>query len=111
MRVRCKKNRSSGIKHALTIGADYEVVGIECDDFRILDDRGDPVLIERTLFRVLDRTRPQSWVTKTMDGAEYSYAPPFGKPGFWEDYHDNVPGARRAFNRYLNEHLRLTEAA
>lgn len=99
------------MKHALTIGAVYEVVGIECDMYRIINDLGDPVLFGAELFRMVDRTRPTSWVSQTHDGAEYAYAPPFGKPGFWEDYHDHVPAARRAFNRYLNKHLRLTHAA
>lgn len=111
MRVRCKSNRSAGIRHSLTVGAEYEVIGIESDDLRILDDQGNPVLFDPGLFRVIDPSRPSAWRTRRLDGTEYSYAPPFGKPGFWEDYHDGVPSALRAFNRYINRHLRFTEAA
>jgi hypothetical protein len=111
MKVRCKKNRFQGVRHALTINAVYEVLGIECDSYRIIDDLGEPFLFDAPMFTIVDQSRPTSWITESLDGHEYSYPRPFGKPGFWEDYHDGVPAARRAFSRFLNKHLRLRHAA
>ena len=111
MRVRCRTNRSKGTRHALAIGGIYEVIGIEAGDFRIIDDLGSPVLFSPRLFSVIDRSRPTQWRTKIMDGVEYSYAPELGKPGFFEDYHEDMKKAVIAFNRYINRHLNLTTAA
>lgn len=111
MRVRCIKNRSGGVRHRLSLRAPYEVIGIEAGWFRIIDDDGMPVLFDPALFKVVDQTRPIHWVSRVRDGAEYAYAPQIGKPGFFEDIHEGDPQARRIFHRYVNEHLRLTEAA
>lgn len=111
MRVRCLKNRSGRQRHELTVGGEYEVIGIEADWFRVINDAGEPVLFEPILFKIVDATRPANWVTRVVDGAVYAYAKPFGQPGFWEDYHEMVPAARKAFTRYLNRHFRLTDAA
>ena len=99
------------MKHDLTRGQVYEVIGIEAGDYRILDDSGSPVLFDPGLFRVVDRTRPAHWAMRIEDGDEYAYAPELGAPGFFESYHEGDPKAVRAFNRYLNRHLRLTDAA
>lgn len=111
MKVRCKKKRSGGVTHDVTIGGVYEVIGIEADWYRILSDSGSPVLFDPEFFAVVERRRPAHWKTRVLDDAEYAYAPELGAPGFFEDYHDGKPGAVRAFNRYLNRYLRLTDAA
>ena len=111
MRVRCTKSKLGGISHYLTPRAEYEVLGIECGDYRLLGDDGEPYLYPRRLFRVVDAARPKHWVRKVVDGTEYAYAAALAKPGFFEDYFDGVASKRRIFHRYLNEHLRLTPAA
>ena len=112
MRVRCRSNQcSDGRSAALTVGETYEVLGIEAGDLRVLDDAGSPVLYEPALFEVIDAGRPSGWTSETIDGDEYVGPPEFNRPGFWEDYHEHEPEARAAFARYLNRHLRTTDAA
>lgn len=77
----------------------------------MIDDSGDPVLFEPSLFEVIDGTRPANWVSETIDGDEYAGPPEFSAPGFWEDYHERDPDARAAFARYLNRHIDTTDAA
>ncbi len=110
MKVRCIKNRSDARIHALTPRAEYEVIGIEADMYRILNDDGDPCLYPPQIFRVLDARRPKHWVSEKHDGAEYAYTRALGRLGFFEDYFDRKPAARRTFHRYLNRHMRLTDA-
>lgn len=111
MKVKCTKKRSQGVTHDLTVGWVYEVIGIEADWYRILNDSGSPVLFDPALFQATDPRRPAHWKTRRLDGAEYAYAPELAAPGFFEDYHEGKPPAVRAFNRYLNRYLRLTDAA
>lgn len=111
MRVRCVKNQSGGVRHALTKGQIYEVIGVEAGDYRILDDSGGPVLFDLSLFKIVDRSRPDQWETRYEDGVEYSYASELGAPGFFESFHERDPKAVRTFHQYINRHLRITHAA
>jgi hypothetical protein len=73
----------------LTFGQPYVVIGIEADEFHILNDEGRPFLYPPTLFSVLDNREPADWVTEIGDdGERYSYPPPLNKPGFFEDFFD-----------------------
>lgn len=111
MRVRCTKNKSGATRHDLSLRTEYEVIGIESGDYRLIGDNGGPYLYPRELFKVVNAARPREWETRIIDGLEYSYAPDLGSPGFFEDYFDYDAAARRTFTRYLNRHLRLTPAA
>jgi hypothetical protein len=111
MKVRSTTSDFEGVTHDLTVGGVYEVIGIEAGQYRILDDSGRPYLFAPQMFCVIDATRPTHWVTQSEDGVEYSYAPELSAPGFFEDYFDHNPDAKRVFHRYLNQHLRLTDAA
>lgn len=111
MKVKCTSRTSKGVHHALTVGALYEIIGIEAGDYRILDDTGEPYLFPANLFQVIEPTRPSDWVATSEDGAEYAYPAQFNEPGFWEDYHDRKADAVRAFARFLNERLRTSEVA
>ncbi|MFQ5858254.1 MAG: hypothetical protein ACE5LU_21840, partial [Anaerolineae bacterium] len=48
----------------LTPRQDYVVIGIEADDFRILNDQGRPYLYPNHLFDVVDPREPGDWVTE-----------------------------------------------
>jgi hypothetical protein len=48
----------------LTPGQPYLVLGIEADDFRILNDRGRPYLYPREIFTVVDAREPDDWVNE-----------------------------------------------
>ncbi len=111
MRIRCKKTSHAGIKYDLTRGAEYEVLAIEADDLRLMDDLGEPYLFPPALFTVIDSRRPAEWVGKHDDGVEYASAPELSGLGFFEDYFEGKRSAVRAFHRYVNRHLRLTRAA
>jgi hypothetical protein len=83
---------------SLTRGAEYEVIGIECDSLRLVDDRGEPVLFDPTCFQVTDASEPADWVSFVDEGVRYAYPPRWGRPGFFEDWHDGVADVRRQFS-------------
>lgn len=92
---------------SVTPGREYEVIEICCDDFRLLDDFGEPVLIDRVACEVTDETRPDDWISEIHDGCEYAGPEPFVTPGFWEDFFEDRPGAVQLFWRHVNDHLRI----
>ena len=88
----------------------YFVLGIEADDYRILNDAGKPYLYERELFDVVEPTEPRDWVTEFgEDGERYSYPAPLNEAGFFEDFFDEKPQQTSTFWRVVN--LRLAHAA
>ena len=105
MRVKCVRDEHDGVRHALTIGAEYAVIGIEAGDYRVIDDCGGAFLFPPDLFTVVDGRRPDDWVSEMADGVEYAYPPELNEVGFFEDLHERVPEAVRAFSLYLNRRL------
>lgn len=90
----------------LTAGATYHVIGIEADDYRLLDDRGQPCLYPADHFAVLDPAEPADWVTETgPDGERYAYPSALNAPGFFEDFFDAKPAAQATFWHTVNRHL------
>lgn len=90
----------------LTVGQPYVVIGIEADEFRILNDAGRPFLYSPHLFAVVDAREPDDWVTEFGDdGERYSYPPVLNKPGFFEDFFDRRPRAIATFWRVVNRRL------
>jgi len=80
----------------LSAGQTYLVIGIEADDFRLLNDRGRPFLYPAELFDVIDAREPSDWVTEYgEDGERYSYPRPLDGPGFFEDFFDADEVARQ----------------
>jgi hypothetical protein len=89
---------------SLTLEREYEVLGIEADDYRILNDPetwpygNDPVLFEPECFEITDHTVPAFWVCSTgVDGEQYCYPPEWNEVGFFEDYHERVESVRKQF--------------
>lgn len=83
----------------------YEVIGIEGNYFRILNDMLDPCLYEPCLFNVVDPSEPEFWITVFGKEQErYSYPISWSKAGFFEDYHD---GIRSAVDCFWREYERL----
>lgn len=89
---------------SLTIGREYEVLGIEGDWYRILRDPetlpfgNDPVLFEPECFEITDPTIPAFWVCSTgEDGEQYCYPPKWNQIGFFEDYHEGDEAVRKQF--------------
>ena len=94
----------------LSIDHPYFVIGIESDDYRIINDYGKPYLYPSDLFTVVDATEPPDWVTEYGDeGERYSYPPKLNDVGFFEDYFDGKSKAISDFWHEVNQ--RLSHAA
>ncbi len=100
-----------GRKFSLTIGRVYEVLGIEADGCRLLNDEdaqpygNDPVLFEPECFDVLDPDEPAFWSCEYGDdGERYCYPPEWFHVRFCEDYHDHIPEAEVAFWDGVNKY-------
>jgi hypothetical protein len=88
----------------LTLETCYEVLGIEADHYRILDDQFDPVLYDPSGFLIVDSSEPAFWeCSEGEDMERYCYPAPWNTPGFFEDYHDHVEDARLQFARLLKD--------
>lgn len=79
----------------MTVGRVYEVLGIEADDYRILNDElaqpdgNRPFLFEPECFDIVDPREPDFWpCDKGEDGERYCYPPEWSRVGFFEDFHD-----------------------
>jgi len=84
----------------------YVVIGIEADQFRILNDAGRPYLYPPRVFACVDSREPDDWVeVRGDDGERYAYPLALGKPGFFEDFFDDKPQAVRTFWRVVNQRL------
>ena len=90
----------------LTAGLAYVVIGIEADDYRILNDQGRPFLYPSRLFKIVDSSKPHDWVTEHgAEGESYAYPQPLNAVGFFEDFFDAKPKAVVTFWRIVNQRL------
>jgi hypothetical protein len=86
----------------LTAGHVYDVIGIEADDYRILNDEGQPYLYDHDLFVIVDDQEPADWETEFgEEGERYAYPPELNEPGFFEDFFDGKTEAIVTFHHYL----------
>lgn len=96
----------------LTPGQYYAVIGIEADDFRVLNDRGRPYLYPPHLFEVPDPREPSDWITETgEDGERYAYPPSLNRSGFFEDFFDGEEKAVMTFWRTVNRQMSFAAEA
>jgi hypothetical protein len=101
-----KLRRKSAKYSDLTLRQPYVVIGIESDDYRILNDAGRPYLYPRSLFQVLDAREPEDWISHYgEDGERYAYPAPLNAPGFFEDFFDDKSRAVSTFWRVVNRRL------
>lgn len=115
IKMKIKAKASNGTVLSLTMGREYEVLGIEADDFRILNDPdskpygNDPVLFDQEYFEVTDTTEPAFWACSFGENGErYCYPPEWSNPGFFEDYHDGVEEVINQFWGDLRRYYPLT---
>lgn len=102
VKLRRKNSRFPDLSHR----QHYVVIGIEADDFRLLNDQGRPYLFPARLFEVVDHQEPDNWVTEIGDdGERYAYPPPLNAPGFFEDFFDEATNAVSTFWRTVNQNL------
>ena len=89
-------------RHSLTVGREYEVIGICADDLQLVDDHGEPILYDACCFEITDAEEPPFWVTEYGDeGERCSFPAEWSAIGFFEDWHDGVPSAVAAFRTAL----------
>ncbi len=82
----------------LSIYKEYEVIGIEADFYRIIDNKDEPCLFSPNCFEIINSNRPNFWITEIgEDGEEYSYPPNWNEIGFFEDFFDNVKNVKDQF--------------
>ncbi|HSR70319.1 MAG TPA: hypothetical protein VLU25_20485 [Acidobacteriota bacterium] len=92
----------------LTLDQPYLVIGIESDDFRLLNDSGQPFLYPSELFLVADHSEPNDWVSEVgEDGERYAYPHQLNLPGFFEDFFEGRPQAVKSFWQVVNRRLAL----
>lgn len=88
----------------------YCVIGIEADDYRILNDHGRPYLYPANLFTVIETSEPADWITEYGDAGErYAYPQALNAAGFFEDYFEGKSKAIATFWQTVNQ--RLSHAA
>ena len=94
----------------LSEGQAYFVIGIEADDYRILNNSGKPYLYPSDHFVIVDSRVPEDWITDFGDdGEQYSYPAQLNQAGFFEDFFDHNPEQTSIFWHAVNQ--RLTDAA
>jgi len=95
----------------LTYGQYYVLIGIEADDFRLLNDLGRPYLYPPHLFEVVDPQKPSEWATEIGEAGEvYTYPPKLNQVGFFEDFFDGEKRAVSTFWRIVNQWLSFSKA-
>jgi hypothetical protein len=106
MRVRLRSRRlttNGGVEVnvrelPLSDDQEYEVIGIEDDQYRLLDDNGLPYLYSAASFEVTDSEEPSNWVTEYgEEGERYAYPMELLEPGFFEDFFDGKPDVVQKF--------------
>ncbi|MEM7082222.1 MAG: hypothetical protein AAF465_05770 [Pseudomonadota bacterium] len=98
MKARARKNTEMTF---ISPGKEYEVIGIEADDFRIINNMNEPCLYDPALFELIDEAEPNFWVSEIgEDGERYAYPTSWIQPGFFEDFHD---GDEKVINRFWKE--------
>lgn len=81
----------------LTLGKRYVVLSLSWEDYRILNDNGEPLLFPKEEFDVVDAAVGEDWVRDEGDDGDWYLNPPEASGTFiFEDWHDDDPAARQA---------------
>ena len=78
-------------RHSLTVGREYEVLGLCADSYRLLSDQDEPILYDSSFFEVTNPTEPPFWAAFVDEEERYADPPDWSRPGYFEDWHDKVP--------------------
>jgi hypothetical protein len=86
---------------SLVQGNEYEVIGIDDEYYRVIDDKGDPILYPKNYFLESDLVPPDGWVVDKYEDGQYAASPPeLAAPRFFEDYHDGRSRAVEVFKEF-----------
>jgi hypothetical protein len=93
----------NGVEYwSLTVGSPYVVISIEADLYRLINDRGEPIIYDPVCFEVIDRQEPPFWLSvQGEEGERYASPPGWNTPGFFEEWHDGNPVVRELFAAQL----------
>lgn len=82
---------------SVTVDRLYVAVTVANQEFRIVDDSGEPILVPRDRFDILDDWIPSNW-DRIEDGDWWSRCPlECSSPGFFERWHDGFEKERECF--------------
>ncbi len=115
MKVRTKKNIHDHIldeydHQHLEPDKIYEVIGITYENYRVIDEIGEPILYPKYLFEVTDPLIPADWIWEKYASDEYYIDPPeLSERGFYEDFFDRQPYAGEIFRQFVISHELMTE--
>ena len=107
MRVRLiRPFRPDGRDERASIREDreYSVLAIECDDYRLLDEYGEPTLHDSDAFEITNSAEPVFWFCEMLDGCRYAGPIEWRRCGFFEDWHDGAPEAIELFSHVVSKH-------
>lgn len=118
MRIRAKLDFKGlirdGRKHqGVWPGETYFVLEVTHDEYRVVDNKGEPVLYPKEMFDVLDSTIPSHWQFCEYEGGEYHLEPVrTGVAGFYEDFFgsDGDESAQKKARTVLREELMRTSS-
>lgn len=108
--IKTETSNGSGRILDLSVGCEYEVLGIEANDYRLVPEnfkkygKLGPFLNDFDCFKVIESTEPPFWECDTDDGVRYCYQQQWNRPGFFEDYHD---GNKAVQTQFWNDLARL----
>jgi hypothetical protein len=89
-------------RYSLTVGREYEVLGLSQDSYQLLNDEDEPILYDNCCFEVSDTVEPGFWVSHYgEEGERYASPVEWIRPGYFEDWHDGVPAVVTGFWRDL----------
>ena len=94
----------------LSIGAVYDVVGLDSENFRVIDDDDEPFLYPKASFEIVDPAIPEDWVTETVDDDYFVDPPECAGRGFYEAYFDGVEAAVKTFEAFRKRNSLLHKA-
>jgi hypothetical protein len=89
----------------------YVVTSIVLDDFRIVDDNGEPILVPASCFETVDDWTPDNWTQESDNEGWYWRGPPqCAARGFFERWHDGNAHERRVFAEVYSQLWRYHES-
>lgn len=89
----------------------YSVIGIDNDNYRVIDEIGEPILYPKGLFDIVDSSIPESWIKNTFPDGDYYIDPPeLSEAGFYEDLFDRKPEAIKIFRSFVINNNLMTKA-
>ncbi len=92
----------------LSLNKPYFIIGIEADDYRLLNNDGKPYLYPSVLFKVINPEEPTDWISEYgEDGERYAYPAVLNSTGFFEDFFEHNPEATRLFWQEVNQRLAI----